>query len=205
MVEPRLGRDVTASVGYVGQFATHLVVPVNANQAPRPGEPRPFDSVYPQISSADGRNVRKLRCRSGPRTGAQRGRSFARKDAGVRRPAGDRDSRGRLQRVQQAGFQRARSLDHEQHIWKRRVGAAVARTSALCEAEVLRRVTFLCGHNSIDAMHALTLTSVARKPARAFGTLLTKDVMPATSAGASRESARGGCGLAVRAPRPVRA
>jgi len=51
MVEPRLGRDVTASVGYVGQFATHLVVPVNANQAPRPGEPRPFDSVYPQISS----------------------------------------------------------------------------------------------------------------------------------------------------------
>jgi hypothetical protein len=47
--EYQLARDIAFSLGYVGQYGTHLVVPVNYNQRPAPGAPRPFDAVYPQI------------------------------------------------------------------------------------------------------------------------------------------------------------
>jgi hypothetical protein len=50
LIEGALGRNVGLTAGYVGQYATNLVVPVNANQARRPGESRPLDSVYPQIA-----------------------------------------------------------------------------------------------------------------------------------------------------------
>jgi hypothetical protein len=50
MLERQVGRDLALSVGYVGQSGRHLVVPVNADQPRHAGEPRPFDSIYPQIA-----------------------------------------------------------------------------------------------------------------------------------------------------------
>ena len=47
--EYQFAPDMTMSVAYVGVYGTHLVVPVNFNQRPSPDEPRPLDSVYPQI------------------------------------------------------------------------------------------------------------------------------------------------------------
>ena len=49
-VERQLPRNVIVSAGYVGEFGTHLVVPVNADQRPAPNEPRPLDAAYPQIA-----------------------------------------------------------------------------------------------------------------------------------------------------------
>jgi hypothetical protein len=49
-MERQVGRDLALSVGYVGQSGRHLVVPVNADQPRHAGEPRPFDSIYPQIA-----------------------------------------------------------------------------------------------------------------------------------------------------------
>lgn len=49
--EYRLARGVLVSLGYVGQYGAHLVVPVNFNQRASPGGPRPFDAVYPQIAA----------------------------------------------------------------------------------------------------------------------------------------------------------
>jgi Carboxypeptidase regulatory-like domain/TonB dependent receptor len=43
--------QLAVSIGYVGQSGTGLVVPVNYDQRPSPGAPRPFDEVYPQIAS----------------------------------------------------------------------------------------------------------------------------------------------------------
>jgi hypothetical protein len=50
-VEVGLAQDTVVSVGYIGQYGTHLVVPVNFNQRPSPDAPRPFDAEYPQISA----------------------------------------------------------------------------------------------------------------------------------------------------------
>jgi hypothetical protein len=49
--EYQLAPSVALTVGYVGQYGTHLVVPVNFNQRPAPTAARPFDAVYPQIAS----------------------------------------------------------------------------------------------------------------------------------------------------------
>ncbi len=49
--EYQLTRATAVSLGYVGQYGTHLVVPVNYNQRPSPSAARPFDAAYPQISA----------------------------------------------------------------------------------------------------------------------------------------------------------
>ena len=49
-VERQVGHDVAFTVGYVGQYGTGLVMPVNADQPRHAGEPRPLDAVYPQIA-----------------------------------------------------------------------------------------------------------------------------------------------------------
>ena len=46
----QLTRDIAFSLGYVGQYGTHLVVPVNYNQRVSSDTARPFDALYPQIS-----------------------------------------------------------------------------------------------------------------------------------------------------------
>jgi len=48
--EYQLGRGILVSLGYVGEYGTHLVVPVNFDQRTSPNGPRPFDAVYPQIA-----------------------------------------------------------------------------------------------------------------------------------------------------------
>jgi hypothetical protein len=49
-IERQLARDVILSAAYVGEYGTHLVVPVNADQRPGPNQPRPLDATYPQIA-----------------------------------------------------------------------------------------------------------------------------------------------------------
>ena len=41
---------MAVSIGYVAQRGAHLVVPLNADQRPAPGAPRPLDAIYPQIA-----------------------------------------------------------------------------------------------------------------------------------------------------------
>jgi len=50
ILERQIGGTTSIGAGYIGQYGTHLVVPVNADQAAGPGERRPFDAVYPQIA-----------------------------------------------------------------------------------------------------------------------------------------------------------
>jgi hypothetical protein len=51
-IERLLGRSIALATAYVAQAGKHLVEPVNANQPSRPGDPRPLDHIYPQISAA---------------------------------------------------------------------------------------------------------------------------------------------------------
>ena len=47
--EYQLARDADVMLAYIGEHGAHLVAPVNFDQRPAPGAPRPFDAVYPQI------------------------------------------------------------------------------------------------------------------------------------------------------------
>jgi hypothetical protein len=47
--EYQLAGDTALALAYVGEYGAHLVAPVNFDQRPAPGEPRPFDATYPQI------------------------------------------------------------------------------------------------------------------------------------------------------------
>jgi hypothetical protein len=49
-IESTTWPHLTLSAAYVGQYGTHLVVPVNFDQRVSPNEPPPFDAAYPQIS-----------------------------------------------------------------------------------------------------------------------------------------------------------
>ena len=49
-IERQLARNLAFTIGYVAQRGTHLVVPVNADQRPAPGAPRPLDTIYQQIA-----------------------------------------------------------------------------------------------------------------------------------------------------------
>ena len=49
-IERQLAHEVAFTGGYVAQRGAHLVVPLNADQRPAPGAPRPLDAIYPQIA-----------------------------------------------------------------------------------------------------------------------------------------------------------